>query len=114
MERDDPFKDIDFDKSWGEEEWKQFFEAQDRFMRRTWRFRRPLSSRGAWDPTLSFHRVLRHFGMDPDDPDACLGEFPWEMPQNDEASSSRLKFWEAGAELENLPIYVQALSLIHI
>lgn len=99
---EDYFRSIDFDKAWEEEDWEIFFEAQDRLSREV----RPPSAPGrdrAVDPALTFRRVMRQFGMDPDDPGAAptdpLAPLPPAAPR---------RFWEDGAEYESLPVYALA------
>jgi hypothetical protein len=103
----DFFKDIDFDKDWEEEDWERFFAAQDKLAKES-------SSGPARSPfvrsresSLSFRRVLRQFGMDPDDPLAPPLEFDHE-PEAPARGNGRARFWEEGSSLECLSIYCQS------
>src|SRR5262245_29750070 len=101
---DEYFKDINFEKEWDEQDWERFFQAQDQLSRESPARRRPVRPS---EDGLSFRRVLRHFGMDPENPGAEPAEFSAAVMEPD-VFPTRLKFWEEGAEFESLPIYCQA------
>jgi hypothetical protein len=102
----DYFKKIDFDKTWDENDWEEFFRAQERLSSE--------STAGAAlktpdrDVELSFRRVLQRFGMDPDNPGTPPAEFDPFLATLDDAPARPGNFWDDGAELEALPIYCQA------
>lgn len=100
--QNDYFKDIDFDKSWDEDDWERFFQAQDNLVRDMEKKSRRRSARPRAGTGLAFRDVLRGFGMDPDGGETEPAPDAWE------ASGSRREFWEEGAEVESLPIYCEA------
>jgi hypothetical protein len=106
---DDYFKGINFDKSWEEEDWEKFFDAQERLIRDYHWVGTP-PERPAADPSLSFRQVLRRFGMDPDSPNTPPRSFHYtgEEPSEEPHTPPGLKFWQQGADHESLPIYCQA------
>jgi hypothetical protein len=100
----DEFDGIDFDRPWDEGDWERFFDAQDRLA-----LGRPVGAapqRPGADPGLSFRRVLRQFGMDPDNPEAEPRSFFLAEPAA--PVGGKFPFWRAGADHERLPIYLQA------
>jgi hypothetical protein len=102
----DYFKDIDFDRTWEEEDWERFFAAQDR-LARDGRRTRPSRPAPGVNPELSFREVLRRFGMDPDRPDVEPKPFRRISPV-DETPPTAARFWEDGAPPESLGLYRQA------
>jgi hypothetical protein len=108
---DEYFKDIDFEKPWKEDDWDRFFEAQDRLFRDVHVFVPSAPERPGVDPALGFRRVLRQFGMDPDDPAGAASRTA--TGTVDPVEHPRLRFWEEGAEYEALPIYCQARNYAH-
>jgi hypothetical protein len=78
----DDFEHINFGGRWNEDDWERFFEAQDRLSYDRRRVGAP-PERPGLDPSLSFRRVLRSFGMDPDNPESLLARFrstkPWAL-----------------------------------
>lgn len=106
---EDEFKRINFQKDWEEEDWERFFDAQDQLARE----RRPGRAgpvRDGGDPALAFGRVLRRFGMDPDNPDNPPQPFAYTRVEPSELPLDLpgIKFWQDGADQETLPVYCQA------
>ncbi len=103
------FKNINFDKSWEEEDWERFFEAQDR-LTKDYRWISGGPARPGSDPALSFRQVLQRFGMDPDGPDIPPRPFAYKPgePSEEPLTPPGLKYWQEGADHESLPVYCQA------
>ncbi|HOW28708.1 MAG TPA: hypothetical protein PK876_09450, partial [Elusimicrobiota bacterium] len=102
------FKEIDFDKSWSEDDWELFFRAQDRLVREADRssgsvgFGEVKSHRALRAEKMTdyhFRQVLSRFGMDPDFPERV------DLTSCAESARPACDYWEEGAELESLPIY---------
>lgn len=105
---EDAFKRINFQKPWEEKDWERYFDAQDRLARGRRVDAGP--ARAGIDPSLAFGRVLRRFGMDPDNPDVPPQPFAYSRlePSEEPLNLPGIKFWQPGADQETLPIYCQA------
>lgn len=102
----DDFDGIDFGGRWDEDDWERFFEAQDRLS-----FDRRRVGAGperpGLDPSLSFRRVLRSFGMDPDNPESPPRPFSLDRALGPDGARG-LPFWHPGADPERLPLFLAA------
>jgi hypothetical protein len=102
---EDFFKDVNFAAPWGEEDWRRFFDAQEK-LRRSLFVHRPRALPSA-DPDLAFRKVLRDFHIDPDNPGMDFSTL-----EAAPSAPTLLRYWEEGAEVESLPLYGQALVFL--